>query len=91
MTKTSLPHATEQVEENRQRFIASARGDLARTALVYVTFDGDDYCRYRPATPRIKCDDNVASRCVSDNRQGRRLFLPLADCCGRCCTTGKTC
>lgn len=83
MTKTSLPHATEQVEENRQRFIASARGDLARTALVYVTFDGDDYCRYRPATPR---DLNVTTTQPADalvtTDKDVGLFLPLADCCG---------
>lgn len=83
MTKTSLPHDVDQVVENRQQFVAQAQGDLARTALVYVTFDSDDYCRYRRVESR---DLNVGittpadALVTTDKEVG--LFLPLADCCG---------
>ncbi|MDN5819504.1 MAG: laccase domain-containing protein [bacterium] len=83
MTKRSLPEDIDQVIENRQNFIAKAQGDLARTALVYVTFDQDDYCRYH----EIKSSDmnletlHPADALVTKNKE-IGIFLPLADCCG---------
>lgn len=83
MTKRSLPENIDQVIENRQNFIAKAQGDLARTALVYVTFDDDDYCRYHEITPS---DMDLATLHPADalvtTSKEVGIFLPLADCCG---------
>ena len=83
MTKKSMPDNIDQVVENRKKFIEKAQGDLAKTALVYVTYDGDDFCRYREV---VEKDLNLATVVPSDALVTRSkeigLFLPLADCCG---------
>lgn len=69
---------TAEAIDNRQKFLAQTAGNTDNTAVFYASFDGDDYCRYRQATPGLHGGvDGMATR---DKNQS--IMLPLADCTG---------
>jgi copper oxidase (laccase) domain-containing protein len=77
--------ANEVVISNRQRWLASHGIDFANTTRLSITYDGQDFCRYRIVT-----DENKGEGMLGDGVQpgdaivvtepGHAAFLPVADC-----------
>jgi copper oxidase (laccase) domain-containing protein len=78
-----------KTENNRRQFLQQAGLDIAHTTLVGITYDTDDFAKYRIVTE----DEERAGMMVSGTktahadalvttRPGHALFLPLADCVG---------
>ena len=84
MTISSTLDGPGQVQRNRESFIKKAGGDLPRSALIYVTFDGvTDYCRYREVAPTdLTFDPEQPADALVTRTKNVGLFLPIADCCG---------
>ena len=85
MTLRSLPEHPEQVWHNRQEFIAKCGGELAKTALVYVTYDDDrDFETYKLArdvqSGVVAISQSVADAVATD-KESVGVFLPIGDCC----------
>jgi len=77
-----------EVEAGRRSFLASAGMDISRTTLVGITYDTDDFAKYRIVTEDEKQAGMTmggkvehADALVTD-QPGHALFLPLADCMG---------
>jgi len=78
----------QQTLENRLRFLKEAGIDPSHTTLVQVTYDEDDFARYKIVDETHKAlgmhkpvSDLVADALVT-TEPGHALFLPLADCVG---------
>ena len=75
------------VERNRTAALAKYGIDLSQTILVHVTYDGDDYRRFRTVTD-ISAGEGMTNEAGSPadglftNDRDLALFLPLADCVG---------
>ncbi len=73
---------------NRRAFLGKAGIDIAHTSLVGITYDTDDFAKYRVALAKDKAvgmlrtdmDRHVDALVVT--QPGHALFLPLADCAG---------
>ena len=74
-------------DENRRRFLAKLNIAPERAALVYLSYDRDDFCRF------AEIDDASAGAGIMDEpgtvndglftrTQGLALLLPVADCIG---------
>lgn len=78
----------EVVQKNRRDFLAAAGIDIAHTTLVPLTYDTDDFARYRvvgadeQGAGMVKRDVAVPADALVVTRPGHALFLPLADCVG---------
>jgi copper oxidase (laccase) domain-containing protein len=77
-----------ETEDNRQVFLQKAGLAIARTTLVNITYDTDDFAKYRIVTDTEnqagmiqKTEVAYADALVTD-QPGHALFLPLADCVG---------
>jgi copper oxidase (laccase) domain-containing protein len=77
-----------EVEENRRQFLQKAGLDITRTTLVSITYDTDDFAKYRIVAENEKQAGMVASAKVEyadalvTTLPNHVLFLPLADCVG---------
>jgi len=77
-----------EVEKNRRQLLQSTGMDIDRTTLVNVTYDTDDFAKYRVVSPDEKAAGMVLAKEVDyadalvTDRPGHALFLPLADCIG---------
>src|SRR6266536_2151009 len=77
-----------EVVENRKKFLAEAGIDITKTSLVGITYDIDDFTKYRIASMDDKSvgmfeanmTKHVDALVVRDAKHA--LFLPLADCAG---------
>lgn len=77
-----------EVENNRRQFLQQAGLDIARTTLVSITYDTDNFAKYRIVTD----DEKQAGMTVGTHvayadalvttQPDHALFLPLADCIG---------
>ncbi len=74
--------------QNRKDFLRKAGIDMAHTTLVRITYDTDDFAKYRIVTHKDKHrgmepvqEVDVADALVVD-QPSHALFLPLADCVG---------
>lgn len=77
-----------EVEQNRQRFLQKAGMDISRTTLVSITYDTDNFAKYRIVSADEKAAGMTelsqvehADALVTDQPL-HALFLPLADCVG---------
>ena len=76
------------VEENRRKFLTAAGIDIDHSTLVGITYDTDDFAKYRIAGEAEKgagmfgMDDVQYADALTTDRPGHALFLPLADCVG---------
>ena len=69
---------TVDATKNRQQFLQSCRMSGVRSAVLYATFDGNDYCRYAEA----KSGTVVPADALVTRQPEVPLVLPLADCTG---------
>lgn len=80
--------ASDQTLKNRQIFLKKVGIDIAHTTLVSVTYDTDDFAKYRTVafdekTAGMKGKDTIAyADALVVDRPNHALFLPLADCVG---------
>lgn len=77
----------EEITAHRDAFLASHALTRANSVLVYLVYEGDDYCRYRTVTDEDRGDGMVNEPSyitdgVATNTPGLALFLLLADCIG---------
>lgn len=77
-----------EAEQNRRRFLQKAGLDMSRTTLVSITYDTDNFAKYRIVTEDEKAAGMTelsqaehADALVTDQPH-HALFLPLADCIG---------
>jgi len=77
-----------EVEQNRHRFLQKAGMDMSRTTLVSITYDTDNFAKYRIVTEDEKAAGMTelsraehADALVTDQPH-HALFLPIADCVG---------
>lgn len=76
-----------ECDENRRKFLAKQGITPAQAALVYLQYEGDDYCRYR-TIGQSEAGDGIArlSSFVSDalftREKNLALLLPVSDCVG---------
>ena len=76
------------VRKNRRAFLRSAGIDIDHTTLVAITYDTDDFTKYRVVdgdekpTGMHSMDDVVHADALVTKEPNRALFLPLADCVG---------
>jgi len=77
-----------QVENNRRSFLQAAGLDISRTTLVSITYDTDNFAKYRIATEDEKQAGMTSGTtalhadALVTTRPNHALFLPLADCIG---------
>ncbi len=77
-----------EVESNRRLFLQKAGLDSTRTTLVSITYDTDDFAKYRIVTEgekqagMVKNTEVVHADALVTDQPGHALFLPLADCIG---------
>lgn len=73
---------------NRRRFLELAGFDIAHTTLVKITYDTQNFAKYRIATHHDKNagmetnDTSEFADALVVDQPGHALFLPLADCVG---------
>lgn len=78
----------EAVRKNRQAFLESVGIEPEDTTLVAVSYNTDDFARYRIATAREKSigmngpEGIVSADALAVDQPGHALFLPVADCVG---------
>lgn len=75
------------VDQNRRTFLGTHGIPLERTVLVWLRYEGDNYCRYHEVDASDSGEGIISPpRRVSDalftREKGLALFLPLADCIG---------
>ncbi|HJP81086.1 MAG TPA: laccase domain-containing protein [Candidatus Saccharimonadales bacterium] len=81
----AAPH---EVRANRQKFLIEASIDPANTTLVAITYDTDDFAKYRVVSEHDKSVGMTGSEGVVHadalvvDQPNHALFLPLADCVG---------
>lgn len=74
--------------ENRQRFLNTLGIDINHTSLVGITYDTDDFAKYRIASLHDKTVGMLVSNMTQHvdalvvDQPNHALFLPLADCVG---------
>lgn len=79
---------TKDVVQNRRRFLQEAGIDIADTTRVAVTYDTDDFTKYRVVRSEDKGDgmhdaDSLAhADALVVDMPNHALFLPIADCVG---------
>ena len=77
-----------EVEVRRRRFLQAAGMDIDRTTLVAITYDTDNFAKYRIVTDAekkagmTKQAEVIHADALVTDRPGHALFLPLADCVG---------
>ena len=77
-----------EVEANRRKFLQAAGLDIERTTLVSITYDTEDFAKYRivteaeKATGMVEKSGAVHADALVTDQPGHALFLPLADCVG---------
>jgi copper oxidase (laccase) domain-containing protein len=77
-----------QTLENRQKFLKEAGMDIAHTSLVGITYDTDDFTKYRIVSPEDKAAGMLKAETIEHadalvtDASNHALFLPLADCVG---------
>ena len=76
-----------QVVENRRAFLEKIGIDISRTTLVALTYNTDDFAKYRLVDEGDKAAGMIASSerhadALLTSRPGHALFLPIADCTG---------
>jgi copper oxidase (laccase) domain-containing protein len=77
-----------KVEANRYNFLQTAGMNISRTTLVGITYDTDNFAKYRIVTEAEKQAGMSADTkaeyadALVTNQRGHALFLPLADCMG---------
>ena len=75
------------IAANRRRFLEHHHIVPELTVLVYLRYEGDDYCRYDAVTDEdggqgiVRDSDRINDALFTD-KKGVALFLPLADCIG---------
>lgn len=75
-------------EKNRREFLRGVGLDIARTTLVGVTYDTDNFAKYRTVSADEKGAGMTAGSevahadALATDQPGHALFLPLADCVG---------
>jgi copper oxidase (laccase) domain-containing protein len=80
--------AAEEVRANRQRFLKKVSIDPAHTTLVAITYDTDDFAKYRFVSEHDKSvgimssEEVVHADALVVDQPNHALFLPLADCVG---------
>jgi copper oxidase (laccase) domain-containing protein len=72
---------------NRQKFLEKNKLSIDDTTLVRLTYDGDDYTRYKIVSNKDKGDGmsreaTIVADALVTTTPGHALFLPLADCIG---------
>ena len=72
-------------DRNRRQFLLANNITPEQTALVWVTYDGEEYCRYNTvgeeaAGKGIVYGDARPADAVFTKERGVALFLPVADC-----------
>lgn len=76
------------VRKNRRAFLEAAGIDIDRTTLVAITYDTDDFTKYRVVDGDEKpagmhsMDNIIHADALVTKEPRRALFLPLADCVG---------
>lgn len=82
-----IPGDTENADviENRIRWLDSNTIAIANTTRLSITYDGDDFCRYRTLTKDDKGDGMVNNGSTPADAlvvttPGHAVFLPVADC-----------
>lgn len=74
--------------DNRQRFLSQVGIDIRHTSLVGITYDTDDFAKYRIVNVEDKGKGMLASDmeeyvdALVTTKPGHALFLPIADCAG---------
>ncbi|HMH70541.1 MAG TPA: laccase domain-containing protein [Candidatus Saccharimonadales bacterium] len=77
-----------QTLENRQKFLKEAGLDIAHTSLIGITYDTDDFAKYRIVLPSdkgagmLKAETIEHADALVTDTPDHALFLPLADCVG---------
>lgn len=77
-----------EVLQNRRNFLRAAGLDIDHTTLVGITYNTDDFAKYRIVREDEKAqgmhtmDEVVHADALATNRPNHALFLPLADCVG---------
>lgn len=77
----------EEARRNRRRFLTQHHIEPEKSVLVWLTYGGNDYCRYGEVTEKSAGDGMVRAAlepydAVFTTRRNVALFLPLADCIG---------
>lgn len=72
---------------NRKTFLSRNGIEIDTTTLVYVRYEGQDYCRYRTidnskAGAGMTNSTELVSDALFTREEGLALFLPIADCIG---------
>lgn len=81
-------NSPEETIGNRRRFLERVGIDFDHTTLVTVTYDTDDFAKYRVATHSDKVagmdgkGQSVYADALAVRQPNHALFLPLADCVG---------
>ena len=79
---------TAEVLQNRRAFLRAAGIDIDHTTLVGITYDTDDFAKYRVVRDDEKMqgmltmEGVVHADALATNVPGHALFLPIADCVG---------
>lgn len=76
-----------ECDENRRKFLAKQGITPVQAALVYLQYEGDDYCRYRTigqdeAGDGIATPPGFVSDALFTREKNLALLLPVADCVG---------
>ncbi len=73
-----------KVIENRSEWLAGQGVSIDNATRVHITYDGDDFCRYRIVDATSKGEgmktDGVVADAIVTTTPGQALFLPVADC-----------
>lgn len=82
-------------DKNRREFLASQGITAKQTTLVYLEYEGGDYCRYRTvgkddAGDGIICEPTLVSDTLFTCEKNLALLLPVADCIGAVLYDGAT-
>lgn len=88
MKKKGFPRAEQSlIEENRKHFLDVANVTPQQTVLVALSYETDDFVKYKTVGESQKGDGMVrdapyATDALATNERGVALFLPIADCVG---------
>jgi len=76
----------EIIKQNRVNFLAKHKLKIQKSCLVAMSYNREDYCRYRAVSDIDGGEGMVRSGGINDSlfttSKGISLFLPLADCIG---------
>lgn len=87
MKRTTPGVDPSKVDENRQQFLGGLGITLEQTSLVQMSYDREDFTRYKTIDSSFKGDGIVrgssfTADALATQVSGLALFLPLADCIG---------